>query len=82
MKKTVLKDTREKRGLTQVQIAEKADISEVSYQRIERGVQEPGVHTATLIADALEVKTYKQFKSLFSAATPDNTKRPDGNQAE
>lgn len=72
MKKTVLKDTREKRGLTQVQIAEKAAISEVNYQRIERGVQEPGVRTAILIADALEIKSFKQFKKLFSMTTPNN----------
>ena len=82
MKNTVLKDTREKRGLTQVQIADKAAISEVSYQRIERGVQEPGVQTAILIADTLGIKSYKKFKELFGAATPDNTKKPDGNQAK
>ncbi len=81
MKNIVLKDTREKRGLTQVQIADKVTISEVSYQRIERGVQEPGVHTAILIADTLGVKSYRQFKSIFGAATPDNTKEPDCNQA-
>lgn len=81
MKNTVLKDTREKRGLTQVQIADKAAISEVSYQRIERGAQEPGVQTAILIADALNIRSYKQFKALFGAATPVNAKEPDGNQA-
>ncbi len=80
MKNTVLKDTREKCGLTQVQIAGKAAISEVSYQRIERGAQEPGVQTAILIADTLGVKSYKQFKDLFGAATPENTKEPDGNR--
>ena len=79
MKNTVLKDTREKRGLTQVQIADKAAISEVSYQRIERGTQEPGVQTAILIADALNVKSDKQFKILFGVATPN---KPDGNPAK
>ena len=69
MKNTVLKDKREKRGLTQVQIAEKASISEVSYQRIEQGFPAPGVQTASLIADTLRVKFYKQFKALWGDQT-------------
>lgn len=45
-----LKKAREKAGLTQVQVANKAGISEVSYQRIERGVQDPKTTTAKRIA--------------------------------
>ena len=73
MKNTALKNAREKCGLTQVQIADKAAISEVSYQRIERGAQEPGVHTAILISDALGVKSYEQFKALFGAGVSNDT---------
>lgn len=69
MKNTVLKDTREKCGLTQVQVAKKAGVSEVSYQRIERGAQEPGVFTAIYIARALN----STVEDLFGAATPDST---------
>lgn len=79
MKNTVLKDTREKHGLTQVQIADKVTISEVSYQRIERGVQEPGVKTAILIADALGVKSYKMFKRMFYLSNSE--RKSVGNQA-
>ena len=53
MKNTKLKDAREKSGLTQVQVAEKAGISEISYQRIEYGTQRPTVDTAILIAEAV-----------------------------
>lgn len=82
MKNTVLKNTRKERGLTQVQIADKAAISEVSYQRIERGAQEPGVKTAILIADALNVKSYKQFKSIFSAARQGSGNGPEEASAD
>lgn len=50
---SVLKNLREKKGLTQVQVAEKAGITERSYQRIEAGGQAPNVFTAQLIAQAL-----------------------------
>lgn len=82
MKNIDLVKARNKTGLTQVQVAKKAGIAEVSYQRIEYGTQRPTVDTAILIADALGVKSYKEFKALFGAATPDNTKEPDGNPAE
>ena len=82
MKNIDLVKARNKTGLTQVQVAKKAGIAEVSYQRIEYGTQRPTVDTAILIADALGVKAYKEFKALFGAATPDNTKEPDGNPAE
>lgn len=73
MKKTVIKDTREKRGLTQVQIAKKVGTSEVNYQRIERGVQEPGVGIAIRIADALGVENLRE---LFDSATSSEPKEP------
>lgn len=81
MKNISLVETRKKVGLTQVEVAKKARITEVSYQRIEYGTQRPSLDTAILIADALGVKSYKTFKKLFSAATLDNTKEPEGNQA-
>lgn len=56
-----LKKTREEKGLTQVQVAEQAKISEVSYQRIERGVQDPKVSTAKLIAKALNSRVEQLF---------------------
>lgn len=78
MRNTVLKNARKQSGLTQVKIADEVNISEVNYQRIERGVQEPGVYTAIRIARVLG----STVETLFGAATPDNTKEPDGNQVE
>ena len=62
MKNTKLKDAREKSGLTQVQVAEKAGISEISYQRIEYGTQRPTVDTAILIAEAVNSTVEELFK--------------------
>lgn len=56
-----LKIIREKRGFTQVQIADKALISEISYQRIEYGTQNPSLKTAQLIAKALNSTVEELF---------------------
>ena len=66
MKRTLLADKRKKLGLTQVEIASKGGITEVSYQRIEYGTQRPSLDTALRIADALGVKSYQEFKKIFS----------------
>ncbi len=81
MKNTELKEAREKANLTQVKVAERVRITEVSYQNYEAGERIPRADVAIVIADTLGVKSYKTFKRLFSAATPDNTKEPEGNQA-
>lgn len=72
MKNIKLVEARNKMGLTQVEVAKKAGITEVSYQRIEYGTQRPSLDTAILIADILGLKSYKTFKALFGAATPEN----------
>ena len=56
-----LKKAREKSGLTQVQVAEKAKISEISYQRIEYNKQQPSLKTAQLIAIALNTTVEQLF---------------------
>ena len=58
---TRLRDTREKRGKTQQEIADFAGISLKSYQRIEKGVQDPAVSTALLIAKTLKSTVEKLF---------------------
>ena len=50
---TVLKETRKKTGLTQVQVAEKANVPIRVYQRYEAGERVPNARTAKLIARAL-----------------------------
>lgn len=62
MSKTKLKTTRQKTGLTQVQVAEKANITVTSYQRIEYGKQEPKATTAILIAETLNSTVEELFK--------------------
>lgn len=61
-----LRAAREKSGKTQAQVAKETDISESHYQNIEYAKNEPGVRTAIRIADAVGVKTYDEFRQLFS----------------
>ena len=75
---TALKKARERSGLTQVEAAEKANVSYRAYQNYEAEEREPKVSAAIRIARALN----STVEALFGAATPDNTKEPDGNPAE
>ena len=60
-----LQTAREKSGKTQAQIAREAGVTEVTYQRYEYGIREPGVRTAIRIADAMNVL---DLRELFAAA--------------
>ncbi len=73
-----LRAAREASGKTQAQVAKEAEVAERMYQEYEYDKREPGVRTAIRIAQALD----STVEALFGAATPDNTKEPDGNQAE
>ena len=65
MKNIKLIQARNKIGLTQVEVAEKANITERAYQNYEAG-RKPKSDVAIRIADALRVKSYRDFKDLFS----------------
>lgn len=56
---------RNKTGLTQVEVAKKANITDRVYQAYEAGVRIPRADVAIRIADALGVKSYQDFKKLF-----------------
>ena len=56
-----LRGARERQGKTQQQIADLAKISLKSYQRIEKGVQDPSVSIAKLIAKALKSTVERLF---------------------
>lgn len=56
-----IKQIRVKMGLTQVQVASAAGISETSYQRIEYGNQQPSLRTAILIAKILNSTVEELF---------------------
>ena len=58
---TKLKTTRQKQGLTQVQVAKKAEISTRRYQDYEAGEREPKASTAKLIAKALNSTVEELF---------------------
>lgn len=59
--KTIIKIIREKRGFTQVQVADKAQLSERSYQRYETGERLPNVQVAQMIAKALNTTVEELF---------------------
>ena len=58
---TRLRERREQQGKTQQEIADLANISLKSYQRIEKGVQDPAVSVAKLIAKALKSTVERLF---------------------
>lgn len=66
MDKKLLKKKRESCGLTQKQAAQEVGTTERAYQYYEAGQREPSVRTAIRIADVLGVKTYEEFKKMFS----------------
>lgn len=56
-----LKTIRKKRGFTQVQVADKAQLTERGYQYIESGRRTPNVYLATKIAKALNATVEELF---------------------
>ena len=56
-----LRNRRDQQGKTQQEIADLAKISLKSYQRIEKGVQDPSVSVAILIARSLKSTVEKLF---------------------
>ncbi len=73
-----LRAAREASGKTQKQVARESGVTERTYLYYETKSMEPGAKTAIRIAQALN----STVEELFGAATPNNTKEPDGNQAE
>ena len=71
MKNTALIQARKKKGLTQRQVADKAQITITGYQRYELGLREPKVGKAQLIADTLN----STVEELFSIYRKDTTER-------
>lgn len=68
-KNIALRTTRKEVGMTQLEVAKKARITERAYQKYEYGV-DPGVKVAIRIAEALGIQSFDKFKDLFGAATP------------
>ena len=58
---TLLRNVREEKGLTQVQVAKSGGVSTRVYQRYETGECIPNVHTAQLIAQVLNTTVDEIF---------------------
>lgn len=74
-----LKKVRETKGLTQIEIAKKSNITKRSYQRYEYGERVPDVYTAQLIAQALHTPVEELFPLQTSANAGED--KPDNSQA-
>lgn len=58
---TTLREHRERLGLTQLQVARMAGLTERTIRLIEQGVRVPKLSTARAIADALNVSVEQLF---------------------
>ena len=61
MKTTKLKQVRQNKSLTQLEVAKKANIGTRSYQSYEAGERVPNAYTAQLIANALQTTVEELF---------------------
>ena len=75
--KLAIRQAREKRGWTQKYVAEKVGITQTMLLKIETGKRKPSYDVLV----KLENLFHMNHRKLFGAATPDNTKEPDGNRA-
>jgi|SRR5687768_7861857 transcriptional regulator with XRE-family HTH domain len=74
VKLTRLKDVRQRKALTQQQLAEKAGVNRVTIARIEGGKDEPFPTTLRKVADALGVEP----EELLAPAADTGTRGPTG----
>ena len=58
-----VKERREELGISQKELAEKADISQSFLCDIEQGRSKPSIDTAVKLADALDVSDIKFFEA-------------------
>ena len=72
MKNVRLQAARESAGLTQKQVATEAGITEQAYQKYEYGKRRPNAEISILIADAIGITDFEQFKKIFGAATAES----------
>ena len=73
-----MRQERKRRGWTQEEVAHKLGVTKQAVQRIETGNSKPSYE---VLVKLLDLFNYSDPRKLFGAATPDNTKEPDGNRA-
>ena len=74
----MIRQERIKRGWSIDYVAEKAGLSDEAIRLIETGERNPSYPVLVKLEDLFHMN----HRKLFGAATPDNTKESDGNQAE
>ena len=74
----MMRQERINRGWSREFIAEATGVSAEAIRLIEIGERNPSYPVLVKLEDLFHMS----HRKLFGAATPDNTKRPDGNQAE
>ena len=73
-----LRQERIKRSWAQSYVAERIGVSKATVQMLETGQRKPSYD---VLVKLLDLFNYDDPRKLFRAATPDNPKKPDGNQA-
>ena len=77
-----VKALRTRRGWTQAQLAEEAEITSDEVSRIERGAREPRFVTIERLAEALEVPPTRLFDgSVDGSAGTNSEQQPHGGRA-
>jgi len=70
-----LKELREKAGITQQQLAEKAGVHKLTVAKLEQGIREPTWETALALADSLGVSC-EVLRQRSSASSETRMGRP------
>lgn len=74
----MIRQERIKRGWSCEYVAEQTGLSAEAIRLIETGERNPSYPVLVKLEDLFHMN----HRKLFGAATPDNTKEPDGNPAE
>lgn len=74
----IIRQERILRGWSREYVAEKTGLTSEAIRLIENGERNPSYPVLIKLEDLFQMG----HRQLFGAVTPDNTKRPDGNQAK
>lgn len=61
---TIIRELREKKGLTQEQLSGLATLDRTHYSKIERGLRSPTIDTLFKISSALDMKPHELIKII------------------
>lgn len=66
-----IKILRKNNGLSQKQLADKVELSEITIRRYEKGINKPSVEVIYKLAEALEVSVYQIIGEQYESAVKD-----------